>query len=42
MLLAKAFKVLVACQNVQGGRAQFVAPMSDKGEDKEQIAMLYW
>lgn len=39
MLRDKAFKVLMACQNVQGGRAQFVAPTTDKGEGKEQIAM---
>lgn len=41
MLLGKAFKILMACQIVQGGRAQFVAHETGKGKGKEQTAMLW-
>ena len=39
-LLGKAFKILMACHSLQGGKAQFVAHTTDKGKGKEQTAML--
>ena len=41
MLVGKSFKILVACQSVQGGRAQSVTHRTDKGKGKEQTAMLW-
>lgn len=41
MLLGKAFKILMACQSVHSGSAQFAAQTTDKVKGKKQTAMLW-